>query len=108
MVGIYYCYFYYIFTMGVPAFFRWLTIRYPKVVMDAISFDELECLQSEFNKETASDPNQILLDDDRQLMQQELMEQRMQSHNPEFDILYLDMNGIIHPCTSPQDKVSPF
>uniref|UniRef100_A0A3Q4MHM2 5'-3' exoribonuclease 2 n=2 Tax=Pseudocrenilabrinae TaxID=318546 RepID=A0A3Q4MHM2_NEOBR len=44
--------------MGVPAFFRWLSRKYPSIIV-------------------------------------------------EFDNLYLDMNGIIHPCTHPEDKPAP-
>jgi 5'-3' exoribonuclease 2 len=54
--------------MGVPAFFRWLTLRCPHVLQDAV--------------EPASFEEAI--------------------DNPEIDNLYLDMNGIIHPCTHPE------
>lgn len=50
--------------MGVPAFFRWLTLRYPKCVVDSHASN-------------------------------------LKHDLPSFDNLYLDMNGIIHPCCRP-------
>ena len=108
--------------MGVPAFFRWLTTRYPKVVIDALSVDDLEVFAEEFkndkkNPSTNTDPNEIDLDggeDDSALriastnMQKskelELLEQKVKNNNPQVDNLYLDMNGIIHPCARPQQN----
>ena len=54
--------------MGVPTFFKWLSLRYPKCICQPTSSqDEL----------------------------------------PSFDNLYLDMNGIIHPCCNPPDGKKP-
>lgn len=69
--------------MGVPAFFKWLMMRYPKVVIDAMQkidsgYDINEFLRSKYDDESSM---------------------------PEMDNLYLDMNGIIHPCCHPQDRV---
>jgi len=90
--------------MGVPAFFRWLTVRYPKVIVDALTEDDLELLETEFK-----DNNEIDLDDDLaqasrlnlRAKQRQVINKKISSNNPEIDNLYLDMNGIIHPCAHP-------
>jgi 5'-3' exonuclease len=92
--------------MGVPAFFRWLSIRYPKTVIPALSEDELEYLYAEYEAESHDDPNEINLDgnddlndDERTVFARRKIQEKIKENNPEFDNLYLDMNGIIHPCT---------
>lgn len=92
--------------MGVPAFFRWLTVRYPKVVIDALSEENIELLESEFK---AQDKNEINLDDDMaratqlntKAKQKAIINAKIEENNPVCDNLYLDMNGIIHPCAHP-------
>lgn len=68
--------------MGVPTFYKWLSVKYPRVVTDAVEGTPLP-VEDLTAGSSASDVPQ----------------------NGHFDNLYLDMNGIIHPCSHPENGV---
>eukprot|EP01055_Gregarina_sp_Pseudo9_P000892 Gregarina_sp_Pseudo_9__891@NODE_156_length_3937_cov_17_817599_g143_i0_p1_GENE_NODE_156_length_3937_cov_17_817599_g143_i0NODE_156_length_3937_cov_17_817599_g143_i0_p1_ORF_typecomplete_len930_score196_22XRN_N/PF03159_18/4_4e97XRN_N/PF03159_18/3_3e02XRN_M/PF17846_1/1_1e93SPASM/PF13186_6/0_2zfCCHC_6/PF15288_6/0_14zfCCHC_3/PF13917_6/0_25zfCCHC_4/PF14392_6/0_9_NODE_156_length_3937_cov_17_817599_g143_i011473906 len=73
--------------MGVPTFYRWLCTKYPKVVKDVI--EERQVYERATDSFIPSDLN---------------------APNPnglEFDNLYIDMNGVVHPCCHPEDTKQP-
>jgi len=76
--------------MGVPALFRWLSKKYPKIITPVIEEKPQEFDNGDGTK------TKLAVD--------------MSKPNPngeEFDNLYLDMNGIVHPCSHPEDRPPP-
>ena len=71
--------------MGVPAFYRWVSEKFSKIISDMLE----------------KRPNVI----DGVVVPLNLTEPN--PNGVEYDNLYIDMNGLIHPCSHPEDREAP-
>lgn len=69
------------FKLGVPAFYRWLREKYGKTIRPVHEEGDNSSVPIDFS---GPNPNGV-----------------------EFDNLYIDMNGVIHPCVHPEDAPAP-
>lgn len=93
--------------MGVPKFFRWISERYPKINQPIHAPPNKETQLQYFPNTTPTDGNNSPYDTDHEdsasssasLKQDSKVYMQKNSILPEFDRLYMDMNGIIHCCS---------
>ena len=78
--------------MGIPSFFRWLSDKYPHAITRALEDIpvSIKHLDEQGNEKTTTLPLDLT---------------KPNPNGLEFDNLYLDMNGIIHPCCKPKGEV---
>jgi 5'-3' exoribonuclease 2 len=97
--------------MGVPAFFAWLMRKYPDALTDLPDGQASSAAAARRRGESSSGRRRRVeqqQEHEEQEQQQEEEEQGAPSSEEQLlaawgcDNLYLDMNGIIHPCCHPE------
>jgi len=85
--------------MGVPSFYRWLSRKYPKIVLDVVEERPVQVDGGAASSTTAAaaDPS----------IHAPIDTSKPNPNGFEIDNLFLDMNGIIHPCCHPEDDTAP-
>jgi 5'-3' exoribonuclease 2 len=76
--------------MGVPALFRWLSKKYPKIISPVVEEHPTE-----------------VENEDGSITKIPIDARKPNPNEEEMDNLYLDMNGIVHPCSHPDDRPPP-
>eukprot|EP00977_Amphora_coffeiformis_P005165 scaffold1112_cov92-Amphora_coffeaeformis.AAC.1 len=76
--------------MGVPAFYRWLSEKYPKCIQDVLEERVATAEKQPYLDWRGPHPNH-----------------RLYAADVECDNLYIDMNGIIHPAAHPEHGPQP-
>src|SRR3989338_9195266 len=100
--------------MGVPGLYRYLTEKYPNIVSECV--EDIPAVQKttiqssyddfEVSSLTEGQLPTIKKKTDR-IVTDSVDTTKPNPNGKEFDNLYLDMNGIIHPCCHPEDDEAP-
>ena len=98
--------------MGVPAFFAWLMRKYPDALTDLPDGPATTPGSARRRGESSTGRRRRVEQQEDQAKQQQEEQQQQQEEEPSSeeqllaawgcDNLYLDMNGIIHPCCHPE------
>nr|PIL97085.1 putative 5'-3' exoribonuclease [Toxoplasma gondii COUG] len=93
--------------MGVPTFYRWLCSRYPRVVID-VGENHVQEMREELRQKKEQQRQQAAKEKEATSTDgQENNDAETTEEDFAYDCLYLDMNGIIHPCCHTDDGSCP-